>query len=256
MKKVALITGGTRGIGLGIARRLSAEGCALAVNGVRPGEAVTEVVTELRQTGQDVIYCQADIGKSEDRARMLAQVQEHYGRLDILVNNAGVAPKERLDLLESTEESFDFVVGTNLKGTYFLTQAAAHLMIEQRKAEPSCACCIVNITSVSADMASVNRGEYCVAKAGLGMATKLFAARLGEFNIPVYEVRPGITQTDMTAGVQEKYDRLIGEGICIQRRWGFPEDVGRAVASLVRGDFAYSSGQVFTVDGGLTVPRL
>lgn len=256
MKKVALVTGGSRGIGLGIARQLASEGCDLAVNGVRPAEAVTEVVTELKQTGRDVIYCQADIGKIQDRAHMLAQIQAHYGRLDVLVNNAGVAPKERRDLLESTEESFDFVVGTNLKGTYFLTQATANLMIAQKKADTQCQPCIVNITSVSVDMASVNRGEYCVAKAGLGMATRLFAARLGEFNIPVYEVRPGITQTDMTAGVQEKYDRLLAEGIAIQPRWGLPEDVGRAVASLVRGDFAYSSGQVFHVDGGLTVPRL
>ncbi len=256
MKKVALITGGTRGIGLGIAKQLAAEGCDLAVNGVRPADAVTEVVTELKQTGRNVIYCQADVGSAKDRARMLAQIQDHYGHLDVLVNNAGVAPKERRDLLECTEDSFDFVVGTNLKGPYFLTQAIANLMIAQKKADSQCQPCIVNITSVSVDMASVNRGEYCVAKAGLGMATRLFAARLGEFNIPVYEVRPGITQTDMTAGVQEKYDRLIGDGICIQRRWGFPEDVGRAVASLVRGDFAYSSGQVFSVDGGLTVPRL
>lgn len=256
MTRMALITGGTRGIGLGIAKHLASEGLHLAVNGMRPAAAVTEVLTDLQQNGGEVIYCQGDIGNTEDRQRMLTQVLDRFGRLDILVNNAGVAPKERRDLLACTEESFDYVLGTNLKGAYFLTQAAANIMIEQPQTDPKSQCCIINITSVSVDMASVNRGEYCVAKAGLSMATKLFAARLGEYNIPVYEVRPGITQTDMTAGVQDKYDKLIAEGICIQRRWGLPDDVGRAVAALVRGDFPYSSGQVFHIDGGLTVPRL
>jgi NAD(P)-dependent dehydrogenase (short-subunit alcohol dehydrogenase family) len=254
--KVALITGGTRGIGLGIAQALASAGYDLAVNGMRPESAVSDVVTSLKELGRDVVYCQADIGVASARRQMLAAIKDHYGCLHCLVNNAGVAPRQRADLLESTEESFDLVLNTNLKGPYFLTQATANWMIQQKKDQPDLDACIVNVSSISSDMASTNRGEYCVSKAGLTMMTKLFAARLGEFNIPVYEVSPGITQTDMTAAVQAKYDKLLAEGLCIQSRWGLPQDVGRAVASLARGDFAYSSGHTFRIDGGLTVPRL
>jgi NAD(P)-dependent dehydrogenase (short-subunit alcohol dehydrogenase family) len=172
------------------------------------------------------------------------------------VNNAGIAPPERRDLLDATEESFDLVLGVNLRGPYFLTQAVARWMVAQKKADASFAGCIVNVSSVSSVAASTNRGEYCVAKAGLSMATQLWAARLGEFDIPVYEVRPGIVRTDMTAGVTEKYDRLIAAGLLVQPRWGEPDDVGRVVAMLARGDLAYSTGQVIDVDGGMGVRRL
>ncbi len=256
MRKVALITGGSRGIGLGIAEHLAQAGFDLAINGMRPAEAVTEVVQHLKKKGGDVIYCQGDIASREDRINMLAQITNHYGRLHVLVNNAGVAPKERRDLLEATEESFEYVLSTNLQGPYFLSQKAANWMIDQGRKQADFRGCIINISSISATVASVNRGEYCVAKAGLSMMTQLFAARLGEFDIPVYEVRPGIIKTDMTAGVTEKYDRLIEGGLCVQKRWGFPDDVGKAVAALAKGDFPYSTGQVIMVDGGLTLPRL
>ncbi len=256
MKPVALITGGSRGIGFGCAEHLARKGFDLAINGMRPEEQVSEALEALRQLGAEVLYCPGDIGSREEREGMLAKVKSHFGRLNVLVNNAGVAPKQRLDLLEATEDSFDYVIGTNLKGAYFLSQSAAKWLVAQKEADPSFQGCIINVSSISATVASVNRGEYCVAKAGLSMTTQLFASRLGEYGIPVYEVRPGIIQTDMTAGVTEKYDKLIEGGLCVTPRWGFPDDVGRAVASLASGDFPYSTGQVVMVDGGLTLPRL
>ncbi len=256
MKPVALITGGSRGIGLGIAEYLAKAGFDLALNGVRPESAVTDVLAGLRALGAEVVYCPGDVASREARVAILEKVRARFGRLDVLVNNAGVAPKERRDILEATEESFEHVLATNLQGAYFLTQAAANWMIRQKSGRPDFSGCIVNVSSISATVASVNRGEYCVAKAGLSMTTQLFAARLGEFDIPVYEVRPGVIRSDMTAGVTEKYDRLIADGLTIQKRWGLPDDVGRAVAALARGDFPYSTGQVILVDGGLTLPRL
>jgi 3-oxoacyl-[acyl-carrier protein] reductase len=254
--KVALVTGGTRGIGLGIATELAKTGYDLALNGMRAQADVQYIMDDLKQLGHDVIYCQADIGSPAAREQMLKTLKDHYGALHCLVNNAGVAPKARADILEATEDSFDFVIKTNLKGPYFLTQAVANWMVQQKQTVPDLDACVVNITSISSDLASINRGDYCVSKAGLTMMTKLFAARLGEFDIPVYEVSPGIIQTDMTEGVKAKYDKLLSEGLAIQPRWGQPEDVGKAVASLARGDFPYSSGQIFRIDGGLTVPRL
>lgn len=256
MKPVALITGGSRGIGYGIAEHLARAGFDLAINGVRPEEAARDVVGKLRTLGADVLYCQGDVASQEARTDMLGRIRQHFGRLNILVNNAGVAPTERRDILEATEESFQRVLTTNLQGAYFLTQATANWMIGQRTEQPEFTGCIINVSSISATVASVNRGEYCVAKAGLSMATQLFAARLGEYGILVYEVRPGIIHTDMTAGVTEKYDKLIENGLTVQKRWGLPDDVGRAVATLARGDFPYSTGQVILIDGGLTLPRL
>ncbi|MVM29654.1 3-ketoacyl-ACP reductase [Spirosoma sp. HMF4905] len=256
MKNVALITGGSRGIGYGIAEHLADAGFDLAINGVRPEAAVHEALEALRRRGSDVIYCPGDIASTQDRANMVQRIVAHFGRLNVLVNNAGVAPKERRDILEATEESFQYVLSTNLQGAYFLTQTTANWMIKQKTEQPDFWCCIINVSSVSATVASVNRGEYCVAKAGLSMATQLFAARLGEFDIPVYEVRPGVIKSDMTAGVTAKYDKLIEEGLFVQKRWGQPNDVGLAVASLARGNFPYSTGQVIMVDGGMTIPRL
>ena len=255
-KQVALVTGGSRGIGLGIAKQLAGQGFDLAINGMRPAEQVKEVLDELRGMGAEVLYVPGDIGDGAARQEMIDAVKACFGRLNWLVNNAGVAPRQRLDLLETTEESFDFVVGTNLRGAFFLSQLAALWLVEQKKANPAFKGGIINVSSISATVVSVNRGEYCIAKAGLSMATQLFATRLGEYDLPVYEVRPGVTKTDMTAGVTEKYDKLIRDGLCVTPRWGFPEDIGKAVGALARGDFPYSTGQVIMVDGGLTIPRL
>ncbi|MGB6199675.1 MAG: 3-ketoacyl-ACP reductase [Candidatus Acidiferrales bacterium] len=255
-KRVALVTGGSRGIGFGIAQCLAGDGFDLAICGLREAAAASESVAQLRSTGAEVLYVAADVGETDARARLLAGVREKFGRLDVLVNNAGRAPSSRADILDATEESFDEVLRTNLRGPYFLTQAAARWMIEQGKAQKDFRGAIVNITSVSATFASTNRGDYCISKAGVAMATRLWAARLGEFHIPVYEVRPGVIRTDMTAGASEKYDKLFREGMAIEARWGTPEDVGKAVAALARGDFAYSTGSVIMVDGGMTVERL
>jgi len=255
VKKVALITGGSRGIGLGIARCL-AKDFSIAVNGVRPEEEVREVIGELGSYGNKVIYCRGDVGNESHREEIIRQVRDTFGCLHVLVNNAGVGPKQRMDLLEMTPESFDFVMNTNLKGPFFLTREIARWMVSQKSSDMNFEGSIINITSVSSTMASVNRGEYCMAKSALSMMSSLFAVRLSEYDIPVYEVRPGIIQSDMTKGVKEKYDRMIADGITLQRRWGTPEDVGKAVLSLVSGGFRYSTGSVFMVDGGLTVSRL
>jgi NAD(P)-dependent dehydrogenase (short-subunit alcohol dehydrogenase family) len=256
MKKSALITGGSRGIGLGIAQALAGEGIDLAINGIRPEKQVVEVLDQLRAKGVSVIYCQGDVSRSSDRESILESVKKEFGRLNFLVNNAGVAPKERKDLLEASEESFERVLRTNLQGPYFLSQAVANWLVEQQIEEKSFFGSIINISSISATVASVNRGEYCVSKAGMAMMTRLFATRLGEYNIPVYEVRPGVIETDMTAAVKEKYDRLFREGLAPQARWGKPSDVGKVVLALVKGLLPYSTGEVILADGGLTIPRL
>jgi len=254
--RVALVTGGTRGIGLAIADRLARDGFRVCVCGTRDAADVSAALESLRQHGTDVVYQRADVGDRAARAALVEAVRDRLGALHILVNNAGIAPTERRDLLEATEESFERLIRVNLQGPYFLTQAAARWMIDQKRVDPRFRGCIINIGSVSATTASVNRGEYCVSKAGLGMATRLWAARLGEWDIPVYEVRPGIIRTDMTAGVVSKYDRLIENGLLVQSRWGLPEDVASAVGMLARGDLAYSTGQVIDVGGGLELPRL
>ncbi len=256
MKRVALVTGGARGIGLGILRCLAREGFDLALCNLRTEGEMGAVLEELRRTGSDVAYFQADVSDAAARKKMIHGLKQRMGRLHVLVNNAGIAPKERRDILEASEESFEEVWRTNVQGPYFLTQAVANWMVEQKKSAPDFSGCIVNISSVSATVASVSRGEYCISKAAVAMATSLWAVRLAEFGIPVYEIRPGIIRTDMTAGVTQKYDRLIAEGLLLQPRWGMPEDVGKAVAMLARGDLPYSTGQVIMVDGGLTVGRL
>jgi NAD(P)-dependent dehydrogenase (short-subunit alcohol dehydrogenase family) len=256
VRRVALVTGGTRGIGLGIAHALAGKRFDLVLNGVREESAVGSVVEELRSRGGDVRYVRADVGSGEGRERLVRAVREGPGRLHVLVNNAGVAPKVRADLLEANEESFDRLMRINLKGPYFLTQALARWMVEQKQADDRYDGCIINVTSVSARVASPSRGEYCVSKAGLAMASQLWAVRLADLGIPVYEVRPGIIDTDMTAGVREKYDALIGAGLVLEGRWGTPEDVGRAVAALATGEMPYATGAVLVLDGGLTLPRL
>ncbi|WP_420454312.1 3-ketoacyl-ACP reductase [Rubrivirga sp.] len=254
--RVALVTGGASGIGYGISRALALEGVSLALCGRRDESRVQDALEALRALEVEVLYVSADVADAADRAAVLEAVRRRFGRLDVLVNNAGVGPRERNDILDATEESYDWVMGINLKGPYFLTQAVARWMIEQRQDAPDRSQAVVNVGSISATVASTNRGEYCLSKAGMGMATQLWAARLGEVGIPVYEVRPGVTRSDMTSGVTDKYDRLIEDGLLVQSRWGEPEDVGKAVAMLARGDLPYSTGQVVMVDGGLTLARL
>lgn len=254
MKNVALITGGSRGIGLGIATELAKAGFHLAVNGVREETAVSEVLTELRRLGTDVIYLQGDISSKTNRQKIVEETLNCFGHINVLVNNAGIAPRERMDILEAGEESFEHLLKVNLQGPYFLTQLVANQMIKQNHQYGFC--CIINISSVSATVASVNRGDYCISKAGIAMATRLWASRLGEYDIPVYEIRPGVIRTDMTSAVAEKYDRLFKEGMALQRRWGTPEDVGKAVAAMATGLMPYSTGQVVLVDGGMTVQQL
>jgi len=254
--RVALITGGTRGLGLGVAEKLAHDGFALAINGRRPLKDIVSVVERLQGLGAEVIYCQADVADADDRQQMVDQIRESFGRLDVLVNNAGVAPDQRADILEATEESFDRLIEINLKGPYFLTQLVANWMVEQHQTDDNFAGTIVNISSVSAELASDNRGDYCISKAGISMATKLWAMRLAEYGIQVYEVRPGIFRTDMTDGVKEKYDKLLAEGLTLEPRWGEPAELGRAVGLLVSGELSYATGNVLTVDGGMTLPRL
>jgi len=256
MSKIALITGGTRGIGLGIATELAKSGFDLAINGMRDQKLVKPVLDELKQYGVPVSYFQGDISSKEDRLQMVEAVCSKFGKINILVNNAGIAPPERRDILEATEESFDLVLNVNLKGPYFLTQLVANSMIEFKNQFPTEFYCVINISSVSAVVASVNRGEYCISKAGIAMATRLWAARLGEFDIPVYEIQPGVILTDMTAGVKAKYDHLFENGMAIQQRWGLPSDIGKVAAAMATGLLPYSTGQVVLVDGGMTIPRL
>jgi NAD(P)-dependent dehydrogenase (short-subunit alcohol dehydrogenase family) len=234
--KVALVTGGARGIGLGIALQLAEAGFTLVSSGRRPVEQAQAALDSIRERSNSSIYVQADVSIGTDRARLLLSV--------------------RADILEGREDSFDELIATNLKGPYFLTQAVSAWMIRQRASQAAVHRAIINIGSVSATMAGTNRGDYCISKAGVAMATRLWAARLAEFGIGVYEVRPGIIETDMTAGVREKYNALIESGLLLEKRWGTPEDVGRAVRILATGELSYATGAVLVVDGGLSVERL
>jgi len=261
--QAALVTGGSRGIGRGICLSLARAGFGVAINYTSNTGAAEECKRLCIEAAPDANKAkfeilQADISDPQGRVRLLEFVERQWGWLDLLVNNAGVAPKVRADLLEATEESFDRLIAINLKGPYFLTQAVANYwadglqQLPAGRAKPK----VVNISSLSAYAASVNRGDYCVSKAGLSMATQLFAVRLAEYGINVYEVRPGIIATDMTAAVQEKYDRMIAEGLTPIARWGTPEDVGRAVAAVAQGAYPFSTGEVINVDGGFHLRRL
>ena len=264
MNPVALITGGSRGIGRAIALQLAELGFDLVINYVRNQEAAQDTaiscraIAMSRDTHIRVDLQQADIASGRDRERLIGFVRQQYKRLDLLVNNAGIAPELRADILSAGEESFDRMINVNLKGPYFLTQLAARLMAEHVTApgftgkKPK----IITITSISAYTASVNRGDYCISKAGLAMLTPLFAARLAEFGINVYEIRPGIIATDMTSGVKERYDQLIGQGLTPLTRWGEPEDVAKAVSAIVQDFLPFSTGEVINVDGGFHLRRL
>jgi len=254
--KAALVTGGTRGIGLGVARTLARDGWDLLLSGQRAAADVSAILDELRTHGGRVDYVAADISESAGRAAIVERVQSNPGAINALVNNAGRAPRVRADIIDATEDSFEEVLRTNLQGPYFLTQSIARYMLERRRSDGSFRAAIVFITSVSAEMISPNRGEYCISKAGLAMAASLFAVRLAPAGIPVYDVRPGIIATDMTAPVKDLYDRRIVDGLVPEGRWGLPDDVGRAVCALLRGDLPYATGSVIHLDGGLSLPRL
>lgn len=254
MKKTAIVTGASRGIGYAAARQLALDGFQIAAAAVSPYEKNEAAIRELREYGE-IHYIQADIARADGREKIVEETLRHFGRVDVLVNNAGVAPLERADLLDMTEESFDRVVGTNTKGTLFLCQLAANQMLRQ---EPvgSKRGTIINISSCSADVVSLNRGEYCVSKAGLSMVTQLFAKRLAVSGIYVHEIRPGVIATDMTARVQEKYEKLIADGAFPIARWGTPEDVAGAVSAFAGDLFLYSTGDVINVDGGFHIREL
>lgn len=249
MNKVAIVTGGSRGIGQAIAARLLKLGYAVAILDLNSEESVAAHLEDLKSLGE-LLYFRGSTTSAEDRSAFIAEVMRRYGRIDVLVNNAGVAPKVRQDLLSATEESFDFVVGVNVKGTMFMTQAVVNEMLKQPVREDGIRSVIVNISSFSQFVSSPNRPEYCISKAGVSMLTRLFADRLASDSIFVYEVQPGVIRTDMTATVQEKYDRLLQGSEFPIHRWGTPEDVANVVTLFTDGQMTYTTGQVIHVDGG------
>lgn len=258
---VVLVTGASRGLGRGIALCLAREGMSVAVhyatNRAAAEEAVRACVENASLAEQRFVAVGGDVGNAEDRARIFDETLSAFGQIDALVNNAGVAPRVRADIVDATEESFDEVIAINLKGPYFLSQAVVRSWLER----PAAARLpggykLIFISSISAYLASTNRGEYCISKAGLAMATKLWASRLATSGVQVFEIRPGIMATDMTSGVKEKYDKLIAEGLVPQQRWGTGDDIGRAVTALLGGAFPFSTGDVFNVDGGMHLQRL
>ncbi len=262
-RPVAIVTGASRGIGKGIAKELASLGYDLVVNQFdftaegEPDESrAMQTQKEIKELGADCEIIRGDISSAEDRHSLVALARGKFDRCDMLVNNAGVAPLKRMDILEVTEESFDRVMGINLKGPYFLTQQVANWMIEQKKANPERAFRIVNTGSISAYTSSPARGEYCVSKAGISMMTMLYADRLAEYGIGVFEIRPGIIQTDMTSVVKDKYDKLIAEGLTPIKRWGQPEDIAKVVGAIAQGRLDFSTGQVINVDGGFHLRRL
>ena len=250
MKKTAIVTGGTGGIGFGISRQLATDGFNIAIFGTKDISAVNDKIVELNAAGSDTVYFRGNIAKVGDCYAFVEKVIEKYTKIDVLVNNSGVAPKVRADILETTEESIDHVFGVNIKGAFFMTQAVARRMTEQNEGT------IINISSISAYTSSVNRPEYCMSKSALSMMTVLFADRLAAHGIRVYEIRPGVIRTDMTAGVTEKYDKMITDGVFPVDRWGYPEDVAKAAAAFANGLFPYSTGEIINVDGGFHLRRL
>lgn len=251
--KVAIVTGSERGIGRATAKLLAENGFTVVSASVanETDELVTSLLDELRACAPDSMYVRTDISKDEDRKNLVKTVVDKFGKIDVLVNNAGVAPTERRDILEMTEQSMDRLLNINLKGTFFLTQAVANAMVGGGFGSA-----IINITSMSVYTSSTNRGEYCISKAGLAMVTTLFADRLAKTPVRVYEVRPGIIETPMTAGVKGKYEALIDGGLLPIQRMGQPEDVARAVLMLASGYLGYSTGEIINVDGGFHIQRL
>ena len=255
MKKTAIVTGGSRGIGYGIVKELGIEGYNVAILDINSAEDHKENLNALSEMGIDYFYFQGSITIKEDREKFIADVIERYGDIDVLVNNAGVAPKVRMDILEMTEESFDYVVTTNTKGPMFMTQLVANQMLKQ-EVRGKRRGVIINISSSSVTVSSTNRGEYCVSKAGLAMLTKLYADRLAAEQIQVYEIRPGVIETDMTKVVHAKYSALIEQGVFPIARWGTPEDVALAVSAFCSDKFLYTTGNYIDVDGGFHIKKL
>lgn len=254
--RVAFITGGSRGIGNAIAVQLAREGYAVAVTGTSDESVIKANLDNIKKQGSPFIYIKSDITSEKNRKHAVDTIMEHFGRIDVLVNNAGVAPKTRMDILDTTEESFDFVMSVNLKSVFFLTQYVANVMIQETEKIEGIRPKIINVSSISAYTSSVQRGEYCISKAGLSMVTLLFADRLAEFGINVYEIRPGIIYTDMTNAAKDKYDKLISEGLTPIKRWGYPQDVADAVSVLCSDKLSFSTGEVINVDGGFHIRRL
>jgi len=260
-KQVALVTGAGQGIGRGIALELAKNGFDVVGNDIifdpkNKQVGLFEVKGRFEKLSAAFLPVQGDISSLEDHEKILKQALDRFGKIDVLVNNAGIAPKKRADILETTLESFDRLLSVNTRGTFFLTQKIANQMIKQVKQDSTLKPCIIFISSISADVSSTSRAEYCLSKAAISQAARIFADRLTEYGINVYELRPGIIKTDMTAPVQEKYDKLITEGLVPQRRWGFPEDIGKAVVALAKGYFEYSTGLVIEVSGGMNIRRL
>lgn len=253
MNKIAIVTGGSRGIGLAVVRRLILDGYRVAMVGTRPLGSAKERFADLPEEAYH--YIQADVSVAEDRLRIVSETRSVFGRLDLLVNNAGVAPKVRADLLEMSEESWDFVLDTNTKSNMFLTQLVAKAMLAQERLYPKRGT-IINISSCSSEVSSVNRGEYCVSKAGISMLTTLYADRLAAEGILVHEIRPGVIRTDMTSAVTEKYDSLIVSGLFPIARWGEGADVAAAVSAFASDDFLYTTGNHVDIDGGFHIRRL
>jgi len=260
-KSVALVTGAGQGIGRGISLELAKNGFdIIGMDIIHYAEnkkvGLFEVKEKVEELNVSFLQIQGDVSSLEDHEKVINQSLEGFGKIDVLVNNAGVAPEKRLDILETTPESYDRLLSINARGPFFLTQKIANQMIKQLKENPESKPCIIFISSISASVSSPSRAEYCVSKAALSQAARVFADRLSEYGINVYEVRPGIIQTEMTVPVREKYDKLIKEGLVPQKRWGLPEDVGKAVAALARGDLGYSTGLVLEVSGGMNISRL
>lgn len=253
---VALVTGGSRGIGRGICLELAKNGFFVVINYESNQDAAQATQDMIEKEGYEADIIQGNVAEPAHRDLMIDFILDNYGRIDVLVNNAGIAPHQRNDILSTTEESFDQLMNVNLKGPFFLTQRVTNVMIDLMGDKRISRGTIVNVSSISAYTVSVNRAEYCISKAGVSMMTQLFAARLAEHNINVYEIRPGIIETDMTAGVKDKYDKLIGGGLTPIRRWGQPEDIGKAVAMIARGDLPFSTGEVINVDGGFHMKTL
>jgi 3-oxoacyl-[acyl-carrier protein] reductase len=254
--RVALVTGGSRGIGRGIVLALAGAGWEVVASYRADQKAMKETIQQVERMHGLVLAIQADLRLESNRQRLVEETMTAYGCIDLLVNNAGMAPRLRTDLLDLAQDSYDEVMETNLKGPFFLTQQIARIMIEQVHKGSDVPPKIINIGSVSAYSSSTLRAEYCISKAGAAMMTSLFADRLAEEGILVYEIRPGIIETDMTAVVHDKYDQMIGEGLLPIRRWGTPEDVARAVLALAEGALPYSTGEIINVDGGFHLRRL
>ncbi len=254
--RVAFVTGSARGIGKGVALCLAKRGWNLAINYVSSKDAAETTAQECQSHGVESCVIRADVGDTQSHEAVIEEIHSKMGRIDLLVNNAGIGVKQRMDLLDASTESFDQLINTNLRGPYFLTQKMARYFIAQQKKLSEYQPKIIFVTSISAYTSSPMRGEYCVSKAGLSMATKVFADRLAENGIPVYEIRPGVIQTDMTSVVKDKYDALIAGGLTPIKRWGQPEDIGQAVIALAEGLFPFSTGDVFNVDGGFHLHRL